>query len=76
MGASSSRKQCKQCLLINLTLFVCAYYIVCNACGHVVGMHCLGAAWAEPVLEAISAAYHGWPIFPANGASLGAGWVV
>jgi hypothetical protein len=39
-------------------------------------MHGLGAAWAELVLEAISAAYHGWPIFPANGASQGAGWVV
>ncbi len=39
-------------------------------------MHGLGAAWAEPVLEAISAAYHGWPIFLAHGALQGAGWVV
>ncbi len=39
-------------------------------------MHGLGAAWAELVLEAISASYHGWPIFQANGALQGAGWVV
>jgi hypothetical protein len=36
----------------------------------------LGTAWAELVLEAISATYHGWPIFPANGALQEAGWVV
>ena len=39
-------------------------------------MRGLGAVWAELVLEAISAAYHGWPIFSAYGASQGAGWVV
>ena len=39
-------------------------------------MHGLGAAWAELVLEAIFATYYGWPIFPANGALQGAGWVV
>ena len=36
----------------------------------------LGVAGAWAALEAISAAYHGWPIFLANGASQGAGWVV
>ena len=35
----------------------------------------LGVAGAWAALEAISAAYHGWPIFPANVASQGAGWV-
>ena len=39
-------------------------------------MRGLGAAWAELVLEAISTVYHGWHIFPANGALQGAGWVV
>jgi hypothetical protein len=36
----------------------------------------LGVAGAWAALEAISAAYHGWPIFRAYGASHGAGWVV
>jgi hypothetical protein len=73
MGARSSRKQCKQCLLINLTLFVCAYHICVmpNTCRT---PKMAGGAWAA--LEAISAAYHCWPMFPANGASQGAGWVV
>ena len=35
-----------------------------------------GVAGAWAALEAISAAYHGWPIFSAYGASQGAGWVV
>jgi hypothetical protein len=36
----------------------------------------LGVPGAWAALEAVSAAYQGWPIFPANGASQGAGWVV
>ncbi len=35
-----------------------------------------GGAWAWAALVAIFIGYHGWPIFLANGASQGAGWVV